>query len=53
MPFPFRDFRAPVKLKARRDNSKDSDYWEALAMVIPPSKQNLWDGLYAALEKYQ
>lgn len=53
MPLTFRDFRAPVKLKAMRDNSKDSDYWKALATVIPRSKQNLWDGLYAALEKYQ
>nr|KAF6307783.1 dynein regulatory complex subunit 1 [Myotis myotis] len=48
-----RDARAPVKLqKATRDNSKDSDYWKALATVIPRSRQNLWDGLYAALEKY-
>lgn len=54
VPLTFRDARAPVKLqKATRDNSKDSDYWKALATVIPRSRQNLWDGLYAALEKYQ
>ncbi|XP_016065482.1 PREDICTED: dynein regulatory complex protein 1 [Miniopterus natalensis] len=48
-----RDSRAPVKLlKDERDNSKDSEYWKALATVIPQPTQNLWDGLYAALEKY-
>lgn len=52
--FTFRDTRAPVKsLKTMRDDSKDSEYWKALATVIPRSRQNLWDGLYAALEKYQ
>ncbi|KAM7078267.1 dynein regulatory complex protein 1 [Molossus nigricans] len=48
-----RDFRAPVKLlKDVRDNSKDSEYWKALATVIPDTTQNLWDSLYTALEKY-
>ncbi|XP_077912208.1 dynein regulatory complex protein 1 isoform X2 [Halichoerus grypus] len=47
-----RDSRAPVKLKYVRDNSKDSEYWEALTTVIPDSTQNLWDALYTALEKY-
>ncbi|XP_069881275.1 dynein regulatory complex protein 1 [Dipodomys merriami] len=40
------------KRKGARDDSKDSQYWEALTTVIPPVKQNLWDALYEALEKY-
>lgn len=40
-------------LKDMRDTSKDSEYWKALATVISPTTQNLWDGLYTALEKYQ
>lgn len=48
-----RESRPPVKLRKEvRDNSKDSEYWQALATVIPPSTQNLWDALYTALEKY-
>ncbi|XP_019590949.2 dynein regulatory complex protein 1 isoform X4 [Rhinolophus sinicus] len=48
-----RDSRPPVKLRKEvRDNSKDSEYWQALATVIPPATQNLWDALYTALEKY-
>ncbi|XP_015990616.1 dynein regulatory complex protein 1 isoform X1 [Rousettus aegyptiacus] len=48
-----RDSRPPVKLlKDMRDTSKDSEYWKALATVISPTTQNLWDGLYTALEKY-
>ncbi|XP_077008462.1 dynein regulatory complex protein 1 isoform X2 [Tamandua tetradactyla] len=39
-------------LKEGRDNSKDSEYWAALATVIPPTKLRLWDALYTALEKY-
>nr|XP_019590949.1 PREDICTED: dynein regulatory complex protein 1 isoform X2 [Rhinolophus sinicus] len=48
-----RDSRPPVKLRKEvRDNSQDSEYWQALATVIPPATQNLWDALYTALEKY-
>ncbi|XP_053523021.1 dynein regulatory complex protein 1 isoform X2 [Artibeus jamaicensis] len=48
-----RDSRAPVKLlKEVRDNSKDSEYWKALATVVSQATENLWDGLYLALEKY-
>uniref|UniRef100_A0A8C0ME43 Dynein regulatory complex protein 1 n=1 Tax=Canis lupus familiaris TaxID=9615 RepID=A0A8C0ME43_CANLF len=47
-----RDSRAPVKLKHVRDDSKDSEYWEALTTVISDTTQNLWDALYTALEKY-
>ncbi|KAM4866670.1 dynein regulatory complex protein 1 [Thomomys bottae] len=48
-----RDFpTTPRKQKGARDDSKDSEYWEALTMVIPPAKQNLWNALYKALEKY-
>ncbi|XP_048660911.1 dynein regulatory complex protein 1 [Marmota marmota marmota] len=48
-----RNIRATMRMaNSSRDNSKDSDYWKALTTVIPPSKQNLWDALYTALEKY-
>nr|BAB63106.1 hypothetical protein [Macaca fascicularis] len=48
-----RDSRAPPRVqKNMRNNSKDSEYWQALTTVIPSSKQNLWDALYTALEKY-
>ncbi|XP_048209240.1 dynein regulatory complex protein 1 isoform X2 [Perognathus longimembris pacificus] len=48
-----RDFpTTSKKRKSGRDDSKDSQYWEALTTVIPPAKQNLWDALYRALEKY-
>ncbi|XP_060221091.1 dynein regulatory complex protein 1 isoform X1 [Meriones unguiculatus] len=47
------DVRPTLKMKKdTRDNSKDTEYWESLAMAIPFSKQNLWDALYKALEKY-
>ncbi|XP_040478929.1 dynein regulatory complex protein 1 isoform X7 [Ursus maritimus] len=48
-----RNSRAPVKLKYVQDNSKDSEYWEALTTVIPDTTQSLWDALYTGLEKYQ
>lgn len=48
-----RDSRAPPRVQKNvRNNSKDSEYWQALTTVIPSSKQNLWDALYTALEKY-
>ncbi|CAH6786892.1 dynein regulatory complex protein 1 [Phodopus roborovskii] len=48
-----KDMRPVLRVKKDiRDNSKDTEYWASLAMVIPPSKQNLWDALYKALEKY-
>ncbi|XP_012330977.2 dynein regulatory complex protein 1 isoform X6 [Aotus nancymaae] len=48
-----RDSRAPLRVqKSVRSNSKDSEYWQALTTVIPPSRLNLWDALYTALEKY-
>ncbi|XP_037749676.1 dynein regulatory complex protein 1 isoform X2 [Chelonia mydas] len=48
-----RDKRPQVKkVMEERDNSKDSEYWEALAHVIPESKLKVWDALEAALEKY-
>uniref|UniRef100_A0A452RPG3 Dynein regulatory complex protein 1 n=1 Tax=Ursus americanus TaxID=9643 RepID=A0A452RPG3_URSAM len=34
-----RNSRAPVKLKYVQDNSKDSEYWEALTTVIPDTTQ--------------
>ncbi|XP_074251370.1 dynein regulatory complex protein 1 isoform X2 [Saimiri boliviensis] len=49
-----RDSRAPLRArKSVRSDSKDSEYWQALSTVIPPSRLNLWDALYTALEKYQ
>lgn len=54
VPLTSRDLRAPVKLlKDVRDNSKDSEYWKALATVVPDATQNVWNSLYTALEKYQ
>lgn len=47
-----RDLQAPER-KFERDSSKDSEYWSALAAVIPASTQRLWDALYTTLEKYQ
>ncbi|KAM6179386.1 dynein regulatory complex protein 1 isoform 3-T3 [Erethizon dorsatum] len=48
-----RDFQASLKVgMGVRDDSEDSEYWEALTTVIPAAKQNLWDTLYTALEKY-
>ncbi|XP_067414566.1 dynein regulatory complex protein 1 [Emydura macquarii macquarii] len=48
-----RDKRPQVKkVMEERDNSKDSEYWEALANVIPEPKLKVWDALEAALEKY-
>lgn len=46
-----RDLQAPVR-KFERDSSRDSEYWSALAAVIPASTQRLWDALYTTLEKY-
>ncbi|NXD68592.1 DRC1 protein, partial [Eolophus roseicapillus] len=35
-----------------RDSSKDGEYWEAMAHVIPETTLKLWDALAAALEEY-
>lgn len=35
-----------------RDSSKDGEYWEALAHVIPELTLKLWDALVVALERY-
>ncbi|NXT30990.1 DRC1 protein, partial [Pelecanoides urinatrix] len=35
-----------------RDSSKDGEYWEALAHVIPEPMMKLWDALAVALEEY-
>ncbi|NXH67275.1 DRC1 protein, partial [Hydrobates tethys] len=35
-----------------RDSSKDEEYWEALAHVIPEPTLKLWDALVVALEEY-
>ncbi|XP_052547528.1 dynein regulatory complex protein 1 isoform X2 [Tympanuchus pallidicinctus] len=35
-----------------RDSSKDGEYWEALAHVIPEPTMKLWDALAVALEEY-
>ncbi|XP_064002883.1 dynein regulatory complex protein 1 [Pogoniulus pusillus] len=40
------------KALQERDSSKDGEYWEALAHVIPEPTLKLWDALAAALEGY-
>ncbi|NWU87916.1 DRC1 protein, partial [Onychorhynchus coronatus] len=35
-----------------RDNSRDAEYWEALAHVIPEPTLKLWDALDVALLEY-
>uniref|UniRef100_A0A672UB86 Dynein regulatory complex protein 1 n=1 Tax=Strigops habroptila TaxID=2489341 RepID=A0A672UB86_STRHB len=35
-----------------RDSSKDGEYWEAVAHVIPETTLKLWDALAVALEEY-
>ncbi|XP_015673230.1 dynein regulatory complex protein 1 [Protobothrops mucrosquamatus] len=40
------------KVHEERDNSKDSEYWDALAHVIPDGKLKLWDALIVGLQKY-
>uniref|UniRef100_H0WS42 Dynein regulatory complex protein 1 n=1 Tax=Otolemur garnettii TaxID=30611 RepID=H0WS42_OTOGA len=48
-----RELRGPVRVpKVECNDSKDSEYWLALTTVIPPTKQNLWDAFYTALQKY-
>ncbi|NXG61010.1 DRC1 protein, partial [Hemiprocne comata] len=40
------------EVKQVRDSSKDGEYWEALAHVIPEGTLKLWDALALALEDY-
>ncbi|NXH11161.1 DRC1 protein, partial [Bucco capensis] len=40
------------ELQPVRDSSKDGEYWEALAHIIPEQKLKLWDALRVALQKY-
>ncbi|XP_072188747.1 dynein regulatory complex protein 1 isoform X2 [Excalfactoria chinensis] len=42
----------PKEVLQVRDSSKDGEYWEALAHVIPEPTLKLWDALAAALEEY-
>ncbi|XP_053240014.1 dynein regulatory complex protein 1 [Podarcis raffonei] len=44
----------PLVKKAReeRDDSKDSEYWDALAHAIPDGNLKLWDALVSGLHKY-
>ncbi|NWU71168.1 DRC1 protein, partial [Pterocles burchelli] len=35
-----------------RDSSKDGEYWESLAQVIPEPTLKLWDALAVALQEY-
>ncbi|KAM6355116.1 dynein regulatory complex protein 1-like [Podargus strigoides] len=41
-----------VPLPQERDSSKDGQYWEALAHVIPKPTLKLWDALAVALNEY-
>ncbi|XP_062825309.1 dynein regulatory complex protein 1 [Anolis carolinensis] len=48
-----REKHPPVKkAPEERDDSKDSEYWEALAHIIPDGKLKLWDALIVGLQKY-
>nr|XP_060610744.1 dynein regulatory complex protein 1 isoform X1 [Anolis sagrei ordinatus]XP_060610745.1 dynein regulatory complex protein 1 isoform X2 [Anolis sagrei ordinatus] len=48
-----REKHPPVKIAPEeRDDSKDSEYWEALAHIIPDGKLKLWDALVVGLQKY-
>ncbi|XP_061482495.1 dynein regulatory complex protein 1 [Rhineura floridana] len=40
------------KVHDERDNSKDSEYWDTLAHVIPDGKLKLWEALITGLQKY-
>ncbi|KFU93037.1 Coiled-coil domain-containing protein 164, partial [Chaetura pelagica] len=40
------------EVKPVRDSSKDEEYWEALAHILPESTLKLWDALTLALEEY-
>lgn len=44
--------RAAKEALQVRDSSKDGEYWEALAHVIPETTLKLWDALLVALEEY-
>ncbi|NXD31415.1 DRC1 protein, partial [Spelaeornis formosus] len=43
---------SPREIQDVRDNSKDREYWESLAHVIPERTLKLWDALGAALLEY-
>ncbi|NWV52547.1 DRC1 protein, partial [Daphoenositta chrysoptera] len=47
-----RDDGPPREILDVRDNSKDGEYWEALAHIIPERTLKLWDALRAALLEY-
>ncbi|XP_043842641.1 dynein regulatory complex protein 1 isoform X2 [Dromiciops gliroides] len=50
-----RESPMPLKIVTRReirDDSKDSEYWEALCYIIPLQRQKLWDALIDAFQKY-
>ncbi|NWV99838.1 DRC1 protein, partial [Machaerirhynchus nigripectus] len=47
-----RDDGPPKEILDIRDNSKDGEYWEAMAHVIPERTLKLWDALGAALLEY-
>ncbi|NXV09345.1 DRC1 protein, partial [Cettia cetti] len=42
----------PREIQEVRDNSKDGEYWESLASIIPQRTLKLWDALGAALLEY-
>ncbi|XP_074904972.1 dynein regulatory complex protein 1 isoform X2 [Buteo buteo] len=44
--------RSAKEVLQLRDSSKDEEYWEALAHVIPKPTLKLWDALAVALEEY-
>ncbi|XP_065587152.1 dynein regulatory complex protein 1-like [Cyrtonyx montezumae] len=49
---PLREDRSSKEVLQVRDSSKDGEYWEALAHVIPEPTLKLWDALEVALKEY-
>ncbi|NWR53282.1 DRC1 protein, partial [Regulus satrapa] len=47
-----RDEGPPKEIQDVRDYSKDAEYWESLARVIPERTLKLWDALGSALLEY-
>ncbi|NXT69636.1 DRC1 protein, partial [Chaetops frenatus] len=47
-----RDEGPPKEIQDIRDNSKDGEYWESLAHIIPERTLKLWDALGDALLEY-
>ncbi|NXM92572.1 DRC1 protein, partial [Oenanthe oenanthe] len=47
-----RDEDIPREIREVRDSSRDAEYWESMARIIPERTLKLWDALGAALTEY-